>query len=382
MADTKQIDVNTDSGDLPDGRAVYHNGSSGDPEMEGLTLFEKKSLLVNRELDAHGMGKYQWYIFFLCGFGYLVDLLTAQAFGLVEPSIQQEFGFGDAQSGNIFSSFSAGLTAGAFVWGVLVDIIGRQYAFNFTVLISSIFALCLAAPNTYNGILVLTAFVGFGVGGNIPIDTTICLEFLPQNRRFLLAMLSVFQPIGVVVTCALAYAFIPNHSCGNGADGKPLKACSVVAEGAACCTKSSNMGWRYTLLCLGAICLGIFFVRFVLFNFQESPKYLLYRGKDEKAVKVLHSIAKFNGRESSISLKDFEALTNEATSMSSNDTGTPMLGAGAAQLKATWGQKLRIEMERYKLLFATSTMARLTILVWITYGFDYWGFSIAGKPAL
>ena len=64
-----------------------------DPEMEGLTLYEKKALLVNRELDSHGMGKYQWYIFFLCGFGYLIDLLYAQAFGLVEPAIQQEFGF-------------------------------------------------------------------------------------------------------------------------------------------------------------------------------------------------------------------------------------------------------------------------------------------------
>ena len=58
--------------------------------------------------------------------------------------------------------------------------LGRQYAFNLTVLVSSLFGLCLAAPSTYNGILVLTAFVGFGVGGNIPIDTTICLEFLPQ----------------------------------------------------------------------------------------------------------------------------------------------------------------------------------------------------------
>jgi MFS family permease len=29
------------------------------------------------------------------------------------------------QLGNIFTAFSAGLTAGAFVWGVLVDIIGK-----------------------------------------------------------------------------------------------------------------------------------------------------------------------------------------------------------------------------------------------------------------
>ena len=35
----------------------YH--VSSDPEMEGLSLYEKKALLVNRELDRHGMGKYQ-----------------------------------------------------------------------------------------------------------------------------------------------------------------------------------------------------------------------------------------------------------------------------------------------------------------------------------
>ena len=65
-----------------------------DPEMEGLTLYEKKALLVNRELNSHGMGKYQWYIFFLCGFGYLIDLLYAQAFGLVVSPMMQEMGFG------------------------------------------------------------------------------------------------------------------------------------------------------------------------------------------------------------------------------------------------------------------------------------------------
>lgn len=30
----------------------------------------------------------------------------------------------DGQLGNIFTAFSSGLCAGAFVWGVLVDIIG------------------------------------------------------------------------------------------------------------------------------------------------------------------------------------------------------------------------------------------------------------------
>lgn len=63
------------------------------PDLEAVSLYEKKCILINREIDSHGMGRYQWYIWFLCGFGYLLDLLWAQAFGLVLSPIQQEFGF-------------------------------------------------------------------------------------------------------------------------------------------------------------------------------------------------------------------------------------------------------------------------------------------------
>ena len=59
--------------------------------------------------------------------------MWAQAFSLVTPRIQQELGVADKDYGDIFSVFSAGLTVGAFMWGILVDIIGRRWAFNLTV---------------------------------------------------------------------------------------------------------------------------------------------------------------------------------------------------------------------------------------------------------
>ena len=139
------------------------------------------------------------------------------------------------------------------------------------------------------------------------------------------------------------------------------------------------MGWRYTMFCLGAICLFVFFLRFVVFRFQESPKYLLYRGKDEKAVQVLHHIAKFNGRESSITTEVFAALTDEDSSIGTQGTGRPILGAGTKQLKSSLGDKVKLEFARYKILFATKGMAYITILIWIIYIFDYWGFTVAGK---
>lgn len=61
--------------------------------LEGHTLYEKKCVLINREIDQMGMGRYQWCIWWLCGFGYLLDLMWAMAFGLVLSPLQQEFGF-------------------------------------------------------------------------------------------------------------------------------------------------------------------------------------------------------------------------------------------------------------------------------------------------
>ena len=45
------------SGDSLGKRPGRYDELRNDPEMEGLTLYEKKALLVNRELDSHGMGK-------------------------------------------------------------------------------------------------------------------------------------------------------------------------------------------------------------------------------------------------------------------------------------------------------------------------------------
>ena len=142
-ASTKIADDGKPPTDLEQAKLNPNASSSQDPEMAGLSLFEKKALLVNRELASQGMGKYQWMIFVLCGFGYFLDLLWAQAFGLILAQIQQEFGFDKVASGNLSTCFSAGLTAGAFAWGVIVDIIGRYWSFNCTVLLSSIFGICL-----------------------------------------------------------------------------------------------------------------------------------------------------------------------------------------------------------------------------------------------
>lgn len=54
------------------------------------------------------------------------------------------------------------------------------------------------------------------------------------------------------------------------------------------------MGWRYEFITLGLLTLLVFFLRFAIFTFHESPKFLLGKGEEAEAIEVLHKIAKFN----------------------------------------------------------------------------------------
>lgn len=198
-----------------------------------------------------------------------------------------------------------------------------------------------------------------------------------QNKRFLLACLSVFQPIGVIICSAIAFGFIPVHSCTpNFSERNPLESCKTAPAGVDCCSRSDNMGWRYLLFTIGAITLFVFFIRFFVFKFRETPKYLIYRGQDAGAIETLQHMAEVNKRVCRLTTKILESLEREDSSV---DSGTPMLGGGAKQLQTTWSEKFKLELSRYKMLFDSPQMTRLTILVWLTYIMDYWGFTVAGK---
>lgn len=120
---------------------------------------------------------------------------------------------------------------------------------------------------------------------------------------------------------------------------------------------------------LGGISLSVFLLRFVVFTFEESPKFLLSKGKDEEAIAVLQSIAKTNKRECQITLDTFAEL----------EDASGVQDSGGGNAKTTFKEKAHAEGRRLRTLFSSATLTRLTILVWIIYAFDYWGFSVAGK---
>ena len=373
-------------------------GEHASPDEQHLSLFEKKALLVNQELDTQGMGRYQWMIFFLCGFGYLLDLLWAQAFGLVVTPMQNEFGFDDTQMGYIFTSFSIGLTAGAFIWGILVDIIGRKPAFNYTVLISTVFGACLGLPNNYITVVVLTGLTG--LSSTIQLmrtydllrnrnwywwkhpDRHYDLFRVPTTKSAMAApVLSVFQPIGVIICTGLAFTFIPTYSCAEG-----LVSCKLPNAATPCYGKADNWGWRYMMFTIGGITSLVFVLRFALFRFQESPKFLLTQDQDDKAIEVLQYIATFNGQKCGLTLEDLTAVKADVQKgisplPNNNDPGSlPLLGSEKPQSQQdSVVQRLKGGLSRFQVLFSSPSMTRLVLLVWLIYAFDFWGFTIAGS---
>ena len=112
-----------------------------------------------------------------------------------------------------------------------------------------------------------------------------------------------------------------------------------------------------------------------MFRFKESPKFLVYRGRDDEAAEVLQYIANFNKRQCTVTLQTFEALEGEQNSITS---GTELLGSGKKQRQISTLGKVKLEMYRYALLFKGRQMIRLTVLVWLTYICDYWAFTLAG----
>lgn len=87
----------------------------------------------------------------------------------------------------------------------------------------------------------------------------------------------------------------------------PLIANFSCAPDAPSCARAQNMGWRYLLFALGGMTLFLWALRFFVFPLEESPRFLIGRGRDADAVAVIQRIAKFNGKECRLSVDQLSA---------------------------------------------------------------------------
>ncbi|KAJ5723946.1 hypothetical protein N7488_001981 [Penicillium malachiteum] len=313
------------------------------------SVYDRKAMVINRALQDIGMGRYQWQLFFLCGFGWMADNLWLQGVALTLTPIAYEFNISTSWVRFSTCALFLGLCIGASFWGIISDIVGRRLAFNTTLFLAGAFGLAAGGGPSWIGVSALYSCLGLGVGGNLPVDGALFLEFLPCVSGNMLTMLSVWWPIGQLISSLLAWAFIPTYSCSS-------------AEG---CTKEKNMGWRYLVLTLGAITICMWIARFFFFHLYESPKFLLSRGRQEEAVASVHGIAYKNKAKTWLTTE----ILNEIGGVSETKDTEKL---PVAEIIKRFFSKF--SMERIAPLFANKRLGLTTVLLWFcwtTIGMGY-----------
>lgn len=284
---------------------------------------------------------------------------------LTLPSFSAEYGVSETNVRFTTLSLFLGLCLGASFWGTISDIIGRRPAFNTTLFLTAVFGTAVGGTTTWIQACALYAALGCGVGGNLPVHGALFLEFLPFANGNLLTLLSVWWPFGQLLGSLIAWGFLTNYTCTDSA-GSPLPTCSSAATGEACCTMSSNMGWRYLNYTMGAFTFFMFICRFFLFHLFESPKFLLSRGKQREAVASVYGIAYHNNCKTWLS----EELLNEIGGTTQPGTNSGRL----TTLEIVKRQAEKFSGERIRPLFAYKRLAINTTLLWFmwtTIGMGY-----------
>ncbi|KAL0070556.1 hypothetical protein AAF712_002395 [Marasmius tenuissimus] len=306
-------------------------------------VYQHKARVLNDAIQEIGMGRYQWALFVVTGFGWLVDNLWPIVTGLILPPVLNEFS--GAQGPFLKLGQNIGLLVGAAFWGIGSDIWGRRISFNITLLIVGVFALAGGGSPNFVALCSLAAVWSVGVGGNLPVDSAIFLEFLPASHQYLLTVLSIWWAFGQLLGSLVAWPLIGNFSCPD----------------AATCTRESNQGWRYFLFAMGGLMMVLWGIRFFLFNLYESPKYLMGKAAEDKAVEVVHHVASYNRKTSNLSLDDLVSVG----SLQKENVG------GGAALKR---HLAKVDSNHVKSLFATRKLAwstSLLIALWALIGLAF-----------
>ncbi|KAL4862502.1 hypothetical protein BDV12DRAFT_178751 [Aspergillus spectabilis] len=334
---TPPQDKNKDAPSVSENRSVHLGKSDllGGEDLDA--VLTAKMALVNDAIDEIGFTPHQWKLFCLNGFGYAVDSLILLIQSIVATQATLEFQ----------PSFDTGLTiavyvgmlVGALFWGFSADVIGRRFAFNVSLFISAIFTIVAGASPNWIVLGLFTCLSAFGAGGNLVLDTAVFLEYLPSQNAWLVTLMAAWWGVGQLIVGLFAWAFMPNYSCVD----------------AATCTYDNNQGWRYVWYTSGAFVFVLSILRITVIRLEETPKFLVSDGQDEKVVAVLQKIAQKYNRPCSLTVERLTSVGETRTRHAEGSRRSFQI-ISFAEL----GHHLRG-------LFATRKMGLSTSLIWFSW---------------
>ena len=187
-----------------------------------------------------------------------------------QEGLRQAFGLSDAGLGFTVGSLLIGCFIGAFLAGRLADLFGRRNVMMVTALLFTIGALIQGFAHDHTLFVIARLMGGMAVGAASVLSPAYISEVAPASVR---GRLTTLQQIMIII--GLTIAFVVNY---------------FLAQSAGESTASYWAGieaWRWMYL-MQAIPAVIFLVALIFI--PESPRYLVSKGRDEKALQVLTSL--------------------------------------------------------------------------------------------
>ncbi|PSL40512.1 putative MFS transporter [Planomicrobium soli] len=147
----------------------------------------------------------------IAGLGWLFDAMDVGILAFVIAALHQDWNLTTQQMGWIGSVNSIGMAVGAFVFGIYADRIGRKKIFIFTLLLFSLASGLSAFTTTLAAFMILRFFIGMGLGGELPVASTLVSESVPAAERGrVVVLLESFWAGGWLIAAVISYFIIPS----------------------------------------------------------------------------------------------------------------------------------------------------------------------------
>ncbi|PFM65339.1 MFS transporter [Bacillus cereus] len=148
----------------------------------------------------------------IAGLGWLFDAMDVGMLSFVIVALQKDWGLSTQEMGWIGSINSIGMAVGALIFGILSDKIGRKSVFIITLLLFSIGSGLTALTTTLAMFLVLRFLIGMGLGGELPVASTLVSESVEAHERGkIVVLLESFWAGGWLIAALISYFVIPKY---------------------------------------------------------------------------------------------------------------------------------------------------------------------------
>ena len=229
-----------------------------------------------------------------------------------QPGLKAAFALDDAGLGFTVGSLLIGCVIGASLAGILADAMGRRNVMRLAAILFLIGALVQGLAHDHTIFVIARIVGGMAVGAASVLSPAYISEVAPANIRG--RMTTVQQ---IMIISGLTAAFVVNYYLAGaaGASTNPFW--------------GGIEAWRWMYL-MQALPAAVFLV--ALFFIPESPRYLVSKGRNPEALRVLTSL--FGTTEGGLKLAEIQASFSVDHRPRLSDVLTPAGGRGFLGIRA------------------------------------------------